>query len=185
MNIINKKINILIILLIMGVFITNCSKRVNPDSLNMTYLTNQSSVIEDSNAIAEEKLQALTARSNELMNQLSTLKEEKDKQKVMNELREIYEQIGYIKGKSSIETVYEEQAEKISKLLENEPTPLKMPDTIVRVLFLPYVDQDRVLHAQSYKFLKIDEGKWVLGEYMLKPGESIREVTPLDKKAVN
>ena len=180
-----NKINILIILLIMGVFITNCSKRVNPDSLNMTYLTDKNSVISESNAIAEEKLQALTARSNELMAKLETIKDEKEKQKAMDELKEIYEQIGYIKGKSSIEAVYEEQAEKISRLLEDEPTPLKMPDTIVRVLFLPYVDQDRVLHAQSYKFLKIDEGKWVLGDYMLKPGESIREVTPLDKKRIS
>ena len=180
-----NKIKYLTLLLIIGCVVNNCAKHVNPDSLSMTYLTSQSSVIAESNAIAEEKLQVLTARSNELMAKLETIKDEKEKQKVMNELRDIYEQIGYIKGKSSIEAVYEEQAEKISKLLEDEPTPLKMPDTIVRVLFLPYVDQDRILHAQSYKFLKIDEGKWVLGDYMLKPGESIREVTPLDKKRIN
>ena len=168
------KFRYLFILLIIGFFVNNCAKHVNPDTLNMTYL-------HDLSTSSTEDVQK---QINDLVEKINKTKDPEDRQVYLNQIAKMYKDMGYNEGLHAIKDIRKEQVEKMSKLLQEEPTPLKMPDTIVRVLFLPYVDENKVLHAQSFKFLKIDEGKWVLGDYMLKPGEGIKEVTPLERKRI-
>jgi hypothetical protein len=165
----------LFLLLIVGFIVNNCAKHVNPDTLNMTYLRDLSYSSSDD---AQKATQDLVEKINKTKNP-------EERQVYVNQLAKLYKDMGYKEGVHAIKDIRKEQVEKMSKLLQEEPTPLKMPDTIVRVLFLPYVDENKVLHGQSYKFMKIDEGEWVLGDYMLKPGESIKEVTPLDRKEMS
>jgi len=68
------------------------------------------------------------------------------------------------------------------KTTPSQPIPLKGADKIVRVLILPYVDSDNVLRSQSFSFAKIDEGKWVIGSYLLQRESSDfgRTLTPLE-----
>jgi hypothetical protein len=179
----NLKLKYLLIIISFSCFFISCAHQ-NPDVKFTKYISG----IEESsiaNAPAEEQLNNLKVEADKLLLKLNEVEKKEEKEAILSELGKIYEKMGYIKGKTSIKQVYKEQADKISKLLEEEPYPLKMPDTIVRIMFMPYVDEDKVLHAQSYKFLKLDEGKWVIGEYLLKPGEAIREVTPLEQKQLN
>jgi len=78
-----------------------------------------------------------------------------------------------------------EVLEKLSKMIHQEPTPLAMPPTILRVFVLPYVDQQGRLITQHYIYLKVDEGKWILGDYLLKKGSPPRELHPLRKEDKN
>ncbi|MFN3263484.1 MAG: TraV family lipoprotein [Aquificaceae bacterium] len=79
------------------------------------------------------------------------------------------------------ENLYNKEVqEKLTKLLRETPTPLRVPDTIVRVLVLPYVDEKGNLNAQKYIFFRAEEGRWILGEYLLQKGKAIRELKPLE-----
>jgi len=44
--------------------------------------------------------------------------------------------------------------------------PVKTPDKILRVLLMPYVDEDMNLQTENFHFIKVDEGRWILGEYL-------------------
>lgn len=72
-----------------------------------------------------------------------------------------------------------ERSALMTKLVKTPPTPMRAPDTILRVLVLPYVNDKGVLTTQSYKFVKVDDGKWILGEYLTNEGGQIGELTPL------
>ena len=72
----------------------------------------------------------------------------------------------------------EEQQQTMMKILKKPPIPIKAPDKIIRILFLPYVDKNNILNNYRYSFLKVDEGNWVLGDYLLEPAR-------LDKKVFN
>jgi len=64
-------------------------------------------------------------------------------------------------------SLYEiEKERKTIDVLKETPTPLRTPDTIVRVLMLPYTDNNNVLHSFYYTFLKVEDGDWVLGDYL-------------------
>lgn len=64
-------------------------------------------------------------------------------------------------------SLYEiEKERKTIDVLKETPTPLRTPDTIVRVLILPYIDNNNVLHSFYYTFLKVEDGDWVLGDYL-------------------
>lgn len=79
------------------------------------------------------------------------------------------------------ESIYQKEVqEKILSLLLQEPTPLKVPDKILRVLILPYVDSKGDFVSQKYVFFKAEEGKWILGEYLLKKGEALKLLRPLE-----
>ncbi|MEM5853941.1 MAG: TraV family lipoprotein [Candidatus Aenigmatarchaeota archaeon] len=79
-------------------------------------------------------------------------------------------------------TSYEkERLEMLQKLLQTPPTPLRVPDTVIRVLILPWVDSEGNLNTSRYVFFRVEEGKWILGDYLLKRGEPIRELKPLDR----
>lgn len=74
------------------------------------------------------------------------------------------------------------QNDTIIKMLNSPVTPIKTPDKILRVLMLPWVDESGVLNAQGYKFVKVEEGSWVLGEYLSKSGSAIKLLSPLKKE---
>lgn len=64
-------------------------------------------------------------------------------------------------------SLYETEKEKKTlDVLKEAPTPLRTPDTIIRVLMLPYTDSNDVLHGYYYTFLKVEDGSWVLGDYL-------------------
>lgn len=44
--------------------------------------------------------------------------------------------------------------------------PVKTPDKILRVLMMPYVDEDMNLQTENFHFVKVDDGRWVVGEYL-------------------
>jgi hypothetical protein len=70
------------------------------------------------------------------------------------------------------------------KTLKNPPVPLKGQNKIVRVMFLPYVDQNGILHTQQYAFIQVDEGKWIMGDYLLAATKKGRRLLkPLDNPA--
>lgn len=73
-------------------------------------------------------------------------------------------------GKEDALSKYEEEKlrRNISALKES-PMPLRLPDIVLRVMFLPYVDSKNVLRNSYYAFMKVEDGKWVLGEYLTAP----------------
>ncbi|MBN2570069.1 MAG: type IV conjugative transfer system lipoprotein TraV [Deltaproteobacteria bacterium] len=52
---------------------------------------------------------------------------------------------------------------KLSGLLDKPVTPLMIPPTVVRVLFLPYKDEDNRLYMSRYVYCIVDGAKWVMG----------------------
>jgi hypothetical protein len=64
-------------------------------------------------------------------------------------------------------SLYEiEKDKKTLDVLKETPTPLRTPDTIIRVLMLPFTDSNNVLHSYYYTFIKVEDGSWVLGDYL-------------------
>lgn len=120
------------------------------------------------------------------------------KKKETREIKEIRTVEPYM-GDDEILTKYEEERlKKTLSTLKESPTPLRLPDTILRVMFLPYVDSKNVLRNSYYAFLKVEDGKWVVGEYLtsqtksaktrvlsplLAPSTSPQQVEQKDKKA--
>jgi hypothetical protein len=85
-----------------------------------------------------------------------------------------------VKQEKEEESLYKrELMEKLMRMTREEPTPLALPPTILRVFVLPYVDDQGRLITQHYMYIKVDEGKWILGDYLLKRGGPPREFTPL------
>jgi conjugal transfer pilus assembly protein TraV len=52
-------------------------------------------------------------------------------------------------------------------LLENPETPMVDPPRIMRVLILPYKDDGDVLYMPRYTYLKVEESRWVIGDYLV------------------
>lgn len=103
------------------------------------------------------------------------------KKKETREIKEIQTVEPYM-GDDEILTKYEEERlKKTLSTLKESPTPLRLPDTILRVMFLPYVDSKNVLRNSFYAFLKVEDGKWVVGEYLTSPTKSAktRVLSPL------
>jgi len=73
-----------------------------------------------------------------------------------------------------------EQAKTIAGLLKKPLIPLKIPPKIMRILILPWVDENGVLHSQEYIYVEVDKGKWILGNYLYKENSSIKTLTPLN-----
>lgn len=72
-----------------------------------------------------------------------------------------------------------ERDKKTLEMLKESPTPIRTPDTILRVLFLPYTDEAGVLRTSNYVFLKIEDGKWIIGDYLMPSSTSFRKKTTL------
>lgn len=75
---------------------------------------------------------------------------------------------------------YENERDKMmARIIKAPPVPMRVPDTILRTLIMPYADDGDVLNTYSYKFVKIDNGKWIMGEYLMKSNGVVRELSPL------
>lgn len=75
---------------------------------------------------------------------------------------------------------YENERDKMMvRIIKAPPVPMRVPDTILRTLIMPYADDGDVLNTYSYKFVKVDNGKWIMGEYLMNSGGAIRELSPL------
>jgi hypothetical protein len=88
-------------------------------------------------------------------------------------------------GKEEESLYKRELMEKLMRMVREEPTPLALPPTVLRVFVLPYVDDQGRLITQHYMYIKVDEGKWLLGDYLLKKGQPPREFTPLKTEGQN
>ena len=75
-------------------------------------------------------------------------------------------------------TYRKEKMEKELAILKTAPTPIKAPDTVIRVLILPYV-ANGVLNAAKYTFLTVETGKWIIGDYLLTPAKTEKIKKPL------
>ena len=101
------------------------------------------------------------------------------------EKRLLEEKMSQVKdrGSSKEESLYEKEVKNtMVKMLKEPPTPVKVPDMILRVLILPYVGEGGSLNAMKYVFLKVEEGKWVMGDYLIEEKKGIRLLTPLEAK---
>jgi hypothetical protein len=78
-------------------------------------------------------------------------------------------------------SIYEKEIqEKVVSLLKAPETPLRTPDVITRVLILPYTKEDGTLIMSHYVFVKMKEGKWILGDYLIdQQKEENRVIRPL------
>lgn len=102
---------------------------------------------------------------------------EKYEEKVRKELKTKKEK------KEKKESLYEKEVkEKVVRLLAKPPTPVKVPDTILRVLILPYVGSDGSLNTMKYVFFKVEEGKWVIGNYLIERKGGVKVFTPLKEE---
>lgn len=107
------------------------------------------------------------------------------KQSIQKKKSEANEPLSVVEIRDDEMTKYEEEKlKKTLSTLKESPMPLRLPDTILRVMFLPYVDPKNVLRSSYYAFLKVEDGKWVLGEYLTSPNtrKSIkaRTLNPLE-----
>lgn len=59
-----------------------------------------------------------------------------------------------------------EKDNKLSNIINRPVIPLRTPDTILRVLILPYEDDNGVLNGWKYSYVKVDDGKWVMADYL-------------------
>src|ERR1039457_1691039 len=57
---------------------------------------------------------------------------------------------------------------KVTKLLRDPVSPLVAPPHVMRVLILPYEDDDGTLNLQRFHYVMVDRPKWVLGDYLAK-----------------
>jgi hypothetical protein len=109
----------------------------------------------------------LGAGTKELEKKLALLIEERAKRIARQKLKQ--EEATYRK----------EKMEKELAILKTAPTPIKAPDTVIRVLILPYVDSNGVLNAAKYTFLTVETGKWIIGDYLLTPAKTEKIKKPL------
>jgi len=81
------------------------------------------------------------------------------------------------------ESLYRKEVmERLLSTLREEPTPLAVPPTVLRVFVLPYVSETGSLKTSHYLYLRVDEGRWILGDYLLQRGQPIREFRPLEEE---
>lgn len=82
------------------------------------------------------------------------------------------------------ESMYEHKRKKeLSKIIETPSIPVKTPDKILRVMMMPYVDKNDILQTSSFLFVKVDEGRWIFGEYLNDSKlEASQNLTPLSQK---
>jgi hypothetical protein len=78
-----------------------------------------------------------------------------------------------------------QRKKKLAKVITQKVMPLKTPDTILRVLTMPYVDDKQILQTQNFHYIVVDKGQWVLGEYLLDNSlNTTKEFTPLRSKKI-
>jgi conjugal transfer pilus assembly protein TraV len=67
------------------------------------------------------------------------------------------------------ESAYREaELKKVTKLLKRPVTPVLVPPTVMRILYLPFEGEDGdVLNMPSYAYLILDKPRFVMGEYLV------------------
>lgn len=81
-----------------------------------------------------------------------------------------------------IDSLYEKERKAfLSETMYSPKIPVKTPDKILRVLLMPYVDEDMNLQTENFHFVKVDDGRWILGEYLNGQDRSVspKILTPL------
>lgn len=79
----------------------------------------------------------------------------------------------------------EEERKLYESVIHSAPVPVRLPETIVRVLILPYTDEKGVLHSYKYMFVKLEDGKWIFTNKQVdaKEGDKIfKPLTPVEEK---
>ena len=64
------------------------------------------------------------------------------------------------------ELYYQFKNNLMMSLIGKRPTPIYEPPVILRVLMLPYVDGEGVLHSYQYVYFIAQNGRWLLGSYL-------------------
>jgi len=78
-------------------------------------------------------------------------------------------------------TYEKERAGITAKLIREPAIPMRVPDTILRALVYPYSSKNGTLHMATYIYLKVEDGRWILGEYLERTGSADRVIKPLSK----
>lgn len=79
-----------------------------------------------------------------------------------------------------------EKDNKLSAIINKPVTPLRTPDTILRVLLLPYEDDNGVLNGWKYSYIKVDDGKWIMADYLNGTTPSVKKtLIPLNSNTSN
>ena len=72
------------------------------------------------------------------------------------------------------DSIYEiNRKAELANLIKEPAIPVKTPDKIMRILLLPYVDKNQLLQTSSFMFTKVDDGKWIIGDYLNQESESV------------
>jgi len=103
-----------------------------------------------------------------------------EKANVISDIITKYKKKGYKEGQKLSDIHMKEQVDRVQDTLQMQPTPLKTSDVVLRVLIMPWVDEGGTLHSQSYHFVKVDNGKWVIGDYLMQKGISVKSYHPLN-----
>jgi outer membrane murein-binding lipoprotein Lpp len=56
-------------------------------------------------------------------------------------------------------------------IIQQTPTPIWVPPVVAKVLIMPYVDQNNILHSYQYAFEQLTPGKWLMGRYLANQGQ--------------
>jgi len=64
-------------------------------------------------------------------------------------------------------------------LTQKAPTPIWIPPLIAKVLIMPYIDKSEALHTSQYVFIKLKDGKWLIGNYLMEDTGNVRVINPL------
>lgn len=65
-------------------------------------------------------------------------------------------------------TYREASMSKMASLLKNPTTPMVVPPTIMRVLIMPYQNDDEELLMPRFVYVMVDKPKWIVGDYLAK-----------------
>ncbi len=87
------------------------------------------------------------------------------------------------KNLEKVDSLFEIKRKEVLTDIINQPKiPVKTPDKILRILILPYVDKNNNLQTQNYHFIKVDDGRWIIGEYLYGEGNNAKSqlLTPLE-----
>ena len=55
---------------------------------------------------------------------------------------------------------------RMTQMLNEPVTPVVAPPTVIRILILPYRDEDNGLNLMRYSYLMVDKPQWVMGDYL-------------------
>jgi conjugal transfer pilus assembly protein TraV len=66
------------------------------------------------------------------------------------------------------EAVYD----RLTGLLKKPATPMVDPPKVMRVLILPYEDDSNILYMPRFTYLKVEDSRWVVGDYLVKEREN-------------